>query len=507
MKTLAILLKNFLLVSVLLTLVACKPSEVKPPADQGSNAALSAPIVTPEYLPEVKDKVSLSQGSITLTEHSKTLKETGRITDLDGDTLVNQTFETWVLENQFLIVTLVPEYGGRIISIVNKSTGNEQLYRNPVATPYGLNSGFFLYDWLQVWGGIFPTFGPEHGKAWFLPWDFEIVTNTDEEITIVMKWKDDFTTNTPPNFSRYELNTNLELSFFVTLKAGRQAVDTRIEIFNGGEYDESYEYWTNVGLAPGSDPSDIRATAGAEIIYPLDKVSTAWCVQESKCRKTISVENEASGRGNYYFEQLRHFKNWQNWGIMYAEPDMQFQNFWGVINQDNKEGLIRIADNSFTKGMKFWTFGYDSSKDIDPFSETRDTNRTYYYFRPFIELWAGNVPEFFRAKEILIGETQQQSEVYAVTEGLEGVTHANDNFLVDMRLEGEKIKASVLALYPDQEYKVRLSQMGDGSATEEMLASKDGSVAELESAFNPEAGALKLEIFSTDGDKLFTTVQ
>ena len=63
-----------------------------------------------------------------------------------------------MLENRYLKVTLVPEFGGRILSIIYKLTGHEQLYRNEVGVPYGINANNFYYDWLMVYGGIFPTF-------------------------------------------------------------------------------------------------------------------------------------------------------------------------------------------------------------------------------------------------------------------------------------------------------------------------------------------------------------
>ena len=47
-------------------------------------------------------------------------------------------------------------------------------------------------------------------------------------------------------------------------------------------------------------------------------------------------------------------------GIAYAAPDMQGGNFWGVINHDNEEGIIRIADNTVTPGLKMWTWGFPS---------------------------------------------------------------------------------------------------------------------------------------------------
>ena len=51
---------------------------------------------------------------------------------------------------------LLPEFGGRILSIIYKPTGHEQLYRTEVGVPYGMGGGNFYYDWLMVYGGIFP---------------------------------------------------------------------------------------------------------------------------------------------------------------------------------------------------------------------------------------------------------------------------------------------------------------------------------------------------------------
>jgi hypothetical protein len=68
---------------------------------------------------------------------------------LDKTTIVDRTFKTRVLENRYLKITLVPEFGGRILSIIYKPTGREQLYRNEVGVPYGMTAGNFYYDWLM----------------------------------------------------------------------------------------------------------------------------------------------------------------------------------------------------------------------------------------------------------------------------------------------------------------------------------------------------------------------
>jgi len=432
--------------------IACGGS----PRAEGANPKLEEPaawdaVRTPAFVvPGKAGPVRLSRSTQALHEYSYELDEDGVIDDMEAarasSTIRRKDFDAWVIENDLVRATLVPGYGGRILSLIYKPTGHESFYRNPVASAYGIGDGNFLYDWLQVWGGVFPTFGPEHGKAWNRAWSLDVLEQDAAEVSVVMRWKDDREVFVPTNFRRYGRKTGLELAYFVTLRAGRAALDTRIEIRNPTSASQDYEYWTNASLAPGSDPARPAATAGAEIIYPLQFVTAAWCPNESRCRQTLAQATPAtSSLGQpqaWDFGALRQYRNWPEWGIFYAWPDMANRNFWGVINHDNQEGVIRIADNQLTRGLKFWTFGYPTSKDID-------AQKTRNPYRPFIELWAGATREFFRTRSIAAGATDSQAEVYAPTQGLKNVTHANDNFVADLRVADGQLLGEVVCLYPD----------------------------------------------------------
>ena len=78
-------------------------------------------------------------------------------------------------------------------------------------------------------------------------------------------------------------------------------------------------------------------------------------------------------------------------GIAYAAPDMQGGNFWGVINHDNEEGIVRIADNTVTPGLKMWTWGFQS------FTNETDARKDPNPARPYVELWAGVSDQFFHS--------------------------------------------------------------------------------------------------------------
>src|SRR5260370_36345251 len=65
------------------------------------------------------DRVSLSESTMTWsTVRYATNAENGLVSgSLDKKTIVDRTFRTHVLENRYLKVTLLPEFGGRILSI------------------------------------------------------------------------------------------------------------------------------------------------------------------------------------------------------------------------------------------------------------------------------------------------------------------------------------------------------------------------------------------------------
>src|SRR6266481_3730060 len=250
----------------------------------------------------VPDRVSLSEETVTWsTVKYATDAENGLVSgSLDKNTIVDRTFRAHVLENRYLKVTLVPEFGGRILSIIYKPTGHEQLYRTDVGVPYGIKGGTFYYDWLMVYGGIFPTFpDAEHGKTWLKPWDFKVVKQSAGEVTVSMSLKDDFGYSAAP--AKFRRPTGIEATYYVTLKADRAALDARMVLKNPHDDTIEYEYWTCTTLAPGSDPKYPKATGGAEIIAPIQAYSTPrWSASLADGDKSLGLDRSR-------FEKLRYF--------------------------------------------------------------------------------------------------------------------------------------------------------------------------------------------------------
>jgi hypothetical protein len=442
------------------------------------------------------DSVSLTESTITWHTVKYATDASSRFVDgsLDDKAIVERTFKTYVLENRYLKVTLLPEFGGRILSIIYKPTGHEELYRTQVGVPYGIKAGNFYYDWMMVYGGIFPTFPTaEHGKTWLKPWGFRIVTPNDGEITVSMSIRDDIDfAATPARFERGA--TGLEATYYVTLKAGRAALDTRLMLKNPNNQPVDYEYWTCTTLAPGSDPQHPRATGGAEIVAPVAAyVTPRWSAN-------IAEVDESVSEGRHRFEKLRWFKNWPTMGIAYAAPDMAGGNFWGVINHDNGEGIIRIADNKLTRGLKMWTWGFPSLAN-DAVARNAPNPA-----QPYVELWAGVSDQFFHSATLPARGEVTVTETYSPTIGMSNVTHANENILINLSADASRVNLQFFSIEPATPLRVTLRRgdavLFDDSVTSDM---KIGNRISAPIAAG-NGGDVAATIATADGRKLISAV-
>ncbi len=421
---------------------------------------LSVFIVTLVFLNLINAQVSRKDSIINWFTYDYTLNANNTLASysLNPNDMVEKTFNTIIIENEYLKVTLVPEFGGRVLSMIYKPTGHEELYQNPVGAPYGWWwTGTFIYNWLMIYGGIFPTLTePEHGKAWFLPWDYNIIKETSDTISVKMSWDDDVSFT---QYTRYG-TTDIDCDFIVTLVSGSTALEIEVILNNKSNLTQRYEYWTNTGMAPGSNSElySAAATGGAELIIPAEKLKIPSWAQIKNLEQSVPGEFDT-----YYFENLKMFKNWDYSGSAFSRPALT-KNFWGVINHDNGEGLIRISDNVQTPYVKIWTFGFQSTK-IDPFNPptAMDNAADTYFGRPFIELWAGVSSEFNVPATFLANSTKSWKEYYTPTVGLANVTHARKNAIAQFQQNEDEVLLNYFITNPSENYTVEIAVQGDNN--------------------------------------------
>lgn len=389
--------------------------------------------------------------------------------DYKQEDIVERSFSTYVVENKYIKATFLPEFGGRLLSLIYKPTGHDLFYLNPVGTPYGMSfnndqdptaypttSGCpFFSNWLMVWGGVFPTIpNAEHGKFWYLPWDYEIVEE-DDRIVIAMEQVDniDFLTTNPSRFFKDHTNLIWNVSYIVY--KDKPYVDMEVSITNPeGNGDQIFEHWTCTTLAPGADTYDgsptMEIVCPAQILYrdgygwmaSVEELAFPEGTPEDQLPQYVK-DNQLNGGLDYentqgyymIYDKLSAFRNWNSSGIAYPMDMARLPqaDWWGVINQENQEGVLRLGDNSVTPGTKFWLWSYNSSFDTQPYSVKSGSAR------PYIELWGGASNRFFNSRYIKEGETISWTETFMPTAGLSNVTNASKGGAVEIKFTQDNI--------------------------------------------------------------------
>ncbi len=389
--------------------------------------------------------------------------------------IIEKEFNIIILENDYTALTLLPEYGGRLLSYYFKPTKHEQLYQNPVGTPYGFSEGNFYYNWLMVYGGIFPTFPePEHGKTWLVPWEYEI-TESEDSASVKMWYTDDKPRPPGAPGSFNNRTTGLTCVVTYTLYSDSTVAQMDVKIINDKDKDVKYEYWTCLTLAPGSNPNDTKTTSGAEILIPTDEVTVAW--------------SPGAWLGSYgdvtSFDKYKKLEDWQDMGNLYVYPKME-KNWYGVINHDNQEAILRIGDNSKTPGLKLWSWGFDQGMAVDP--ETDSINGA----RPYVELWSGTSLQFFSDAIIDANSELSWTENYFPTVGMDNVTYANSHGAINVDGNTNQIYMTK----PDVEYKVIIESNGNTVSTE--VYTQDPSTAFNFESDLIDANAYRIKITLSD---------
>ncbi len=95
-----------------------------------------------------------------------------------------------IMESESVRVEMVPQLGGKLVSIVYKPTGKEWLIDSGERTLKQPEYGTIFTDWdMSGWDECFPTIIacpsgtdeeiklPDHGELWSLPWDYALEEN------------------------------------------------------------------------------------------------------------------------------------------------------------------------------------------------------------------------------------------------------------------------------------------------------------------------------------------
>ncbi len=276
-----------------------------------------------------------------------------------SDVKVDKAYTAVYLENEFLKVMVLPEIGGRVHAITDKTNGNEVIYRQHVIKPALI--GLFG-PWCS--GGIEFCFPQHHRPTTFDPVDWALQDNPDGSKTV---WVGE----TDPLYRLRGLAG-------VSLHPGRSYLEVKIYVFNESFFPKSFLWWANVG---------VPVNESTQVIFPPD---VNYVVFHGKNPVTRFPVPDSVYQGiDFEGKDISWLKNIPVPLSYFA--GVSKSDFVGYYDHGKNTGMLHIADHAVSPGKKCWTWGNGNAGEIWEKNLT-DTDG------PYIEIMAGvftdNQPDF-----------------------------------------------------------------------------------------------------------------
>src|SRR6266480_2951425 len=232
-----------------------------------------------------------------------------------------KTYKVVYLENQYLRVTVMPELGGHIYEIFDKTMNRDVLYSNPV-----MKYAMVALRGAWISGGIEWNFPDGHTLTTVSPIDYRIRTEADGSAAVAV--------------GDTERVQGMQWQVIIRLRPGQRAVETEVTLNNRREVPGRYWFWSTAG-APAAD--DMR------FIYPMREAypHAFWPVFSFPKEKGVD---------------LSKFSDVPNFLSLFARNSTR--DYFGVYYDKSDCGVVHVADHREMPGKKTWTWGTDDNGNI-----------------------------------------------------------------------------------------------------------------------------------------------
>jgi Flp pilus assembly protein TadD len=327
-----------------------------------------------------------------------------------------RTWNTVVLENEYLRVTFLPELGGKIHEVLDKTTGQQMFYVNHVLKPG-------LIGQCGAWtsGGVEWNTGPQgHTVGCMQPVDVEILPPGPDGSQSVA-------------IGEVERIYRTRWIVIVTLRPGRSFLEERIRIYNRTETIRPYYFW-NCTAVPNPP--------GFQFIYPM----------------TLGSDHGA----NQFFQwPIDHGKDLSR-GANYQDASSIFawhcdQDFFGSYDEDADRGVVAFANHYLLPGKKAWTWGHGGYGTMHQMDLTDEDG-------PYNEVQTGPLLTQADVGRLEPLEAVGWEEWWYPVHGIAGFTFANRDLAVNAALTNGQLQLRCLGTGTWDPVTVQISKDGKALA-------------------------------------------
>ncbi len=265
-----------------------------------------------------------------------------------------------VLENRHLRVTVSPDLGGKVISMVHKPSGREVLYVPDVIRQTRILPRFYF-----VAGGIEVSFPISHSPS------------QNEKILYRIERAGDRVYLT---CGERELRFGMQWSVEYSLGAEDTFLTERVKYHNPGSKPNPWMSWSNAAL-PAAPDTTFNFPKGSVLAHSSKIDTIDWATQGPVTERDIA---EMTG----YFWKTKD------------------ANAFGVYTPSLGTGLYHVADEKVAPGIKLWSYGAD--RDWSMLSTARR--------QPYVEIQGGPLGDQSIKAELEPAQTRSHVEFWFPTD-------------------------------------------------------------------------------------------
>lgn len=317
------------------------------------------------------------------------------------------SYQTVVLENEYLRLVFLPALGGRLYQCTFLPTGQNLFYNNPVLKPS--NWGPPEMGWWLAAGGMewcLPV--EEHGYVTAESWDAATASLADGSARITL--------------SHTERTHNIQATVAVTLRPGRASFAVSTRLANPDGQAKAYQYWSNAMLSLGS----ASLSPQTRFVLPASEV-----VVHSTGDPSLGSPHSTLPWPMVGGRDLSRYANWRNWLGVFAPQATA--GYLGAYSEDSDLGIARIFPLQQVPGVKLFAFGRDYP---DRGTYTDDGSQ-------YVELWGGVTRTFWDQATLGPGGSVEWTETWLPFHGLGGLSGATAEAAVLADWDGQQMRLGV----------------------------------------------------------------
>jgi tetratricopeptide (TPR) repeat protein len=349
------------------------------------------------------------------------------------DRRIDKVWKAAILENRYLKVMVLPELGGHVYSVYDKSFKREVFYRNHVVK-YGLVG--LRGAWVS--GGIEFNFPNGHTVTSVSPVDFALRNNPDGSASILV--------------GDHEKVSRMHWFVALTLYPDRSYLEQEVFLYNRTPVANRYWFWANAAVPASED---------MQYVYPM---TSAY----PHAKFPIFTFPDHEGK------DLSWWKNIEGPLSLFARASKR--DFFGAYYHEKDWGVVHVADFHEVPGKKTWTWGTAPSGRIwDTLLSDQDG--------PYAEIQSGRFETQLDYEFLEPRHADMWKEYWYPINRIGSFVAANKEVAVNLRLLPDKEKPGqmLLAANPTRsmsEVLVTLSSGGSELLRKKMSASPDHPYSE-----------------------------